>query len=112
MVVAGKGMWLKSLCEIKHPVILTVSGRSEETSPSRKGRAAAGCGILCSGRERPSPPTLFLSFNGSGSALPWSQTEVLSRCFGALELVLQLSFPLIETCFILFSGLPSVDHLH
>lgn len=108
-------MWLKFLSEIKHPVILTtrsILGYSEKTSPSWKGKAAVGCSILYSGRERPSPPTLFLSFNGSGSALPWSQTEVLSRCFGAVELVLQLSFPLIETCFILFSGLSSVDHLH
>ena len=65
----------------KHPVLLTTSsilGYWEKTPPSWEGRAAVGCGALCSCKERPAPPPRPSASVGLvPSALPGSQTEVL-----------------------------------
>lgn len=92
---------------MKHPVTLrSILGYSEKSvsQPERKGYS------IITFRQRQTSPCLpFTSV--SERLVPLAvlgQTEVLAGCFGALELVLQLSFPLMENYFTVFFELPSV----
>lgn len=99
-------MWPKFPSEMKHPMILQDLGWDTLEKPSHSCKDEAPY----SHKERHSPTYPLPQFQCCWfHQLCLDQTEVLSRCFGGLELVLLLYFPLIETCFTLFSECPSVD---